>query len=61
MNSVKSQDTKINVQKSVASLYTNNEVAEREILESIPFTTAPKPVRKIPRNKPTQRGETPVV
>ena len=33
---------KINVQKSVAFLYTNNETAEREIKELIPFTTAPK-------------------
>ena len=36
---------KINVQKSVAFLYTNNEAAEREIKESIPFTIAPKPIR----------------
>ena len=33
---------KINVQKSVAFLYTNNEVAETEIKKTIPFTTAPK-------------------
>ena len=33
---------KINVQKSVAFLYTNNEAAEREIKESIPFTIALK-------------------
>ena len=33
---------KINVQKSVAFLHTNNETAEREIKELIPFTTAPK-------------------
>ena len=32
----------INAQKSVAYLYTNNETEEREIRESIPFTTAPK-------------------
>ena len=31
---------KINVQKSVAFLYTNNEVAEREIKNIIPFTIA---------------------
>ena len=36
---------KINAQKSVASLYTNNETEEREIKESIPFTTAPKSIR----------------
>ena len=36
---------KINVQKSVAFLYTNNEAAEREIKESAPFIIAPKPIR----------------
>ena len=34
---------KINAQKSVAFLYTNNRTEEREIEESIPFTIAPKP------------------
>ena len=33
---------KINTQKSLAFLYTNNEKAEGEIKESIPFTTATK-------------------
>ena len=33
---------KINKQKSLAFLYTNNEKSEREIKESIPFTTANK-------------------
>ena len=36
---------KINVQKSVAFLYTNNEAAEREIKESVPLKIAPKTVR----------------
>ena len=36
---------KINVQKSVAFLYTNNEAAEREIKESIPFTIASKAIK----------------
>ena len=36
---------KIRAQKSAPFLYTNNEAAEREIKESIPFTTAPKPIR----------------
>ena len=36
---------KINVQKSVAFLYTNNEATERDIKESVPFTTAPKTIR----------------
>ena len=40
---------KINLQKSVAYLYTNNESVEREIKDSIPFTFVPK--TKIPRNK----------
>ena len=35
---------KINTQKSVKFLYTNNETEEREIKESIPFTIAPKSV-----------------
>ena len=33
---------KVNTQKSLAFLYTNNEKSEREIKESIPFTTATK-------------------
>ena len=33
---------KINTQKSLAFLYTNNEKPEREIKESIPLTTATK-------------------
>ena len=41
---------KINIQKSSAFLYTNNEKAEREIKESIPFTF---PTKRIPRNKLT--------
>ena len=36
---------KINAQKSVAFLYTNNETEERGIRESIPFTLAPKTIR----------------
>ena len=41
---------KINAQKSVAFLYTNNEVTEREIKESIPFTVAPKTIRYLGTN-----------
>ena len=33
---------KINTQKSLAFIYINNENSEREIKESIPFTTATK-------------------
>ena len=36
---------KINAQKSVAFLYTNNETTEREIKESIPLTISPKPIK----------------
>ena len=40
MTIVKLQDIKINTQKSLAFLYTNNEKTEREIKETIPFTIA---------------------
>ena len=36
---------KINTQKSVAFLYTNNEVTEREIKELIPFTIAQETIK----------------
>ena len=36
---------KVNAQKSVAFLYTNNEATEREIKEWIPFTIAPKTIK----------------
>ena len=36
---------KINAQKSVAFLYTNNETEEKEIKESIPFTFALESIR----------------
>ena len=42
---VKLQDIKINTQKSLAFLYTNNEKAEKEIKETIPFTTATKRIK----------------
>ena len=35
----------IKTQKSLAFLYTNNDKAEREIRETIPFTTAMKRIR----------------
>ena len=38
---------KINAQKSVAFLYTNNKTEEREMKEFIPFTTAPKTIRHL--------------
>ena len=36
---------KINTQKSLPFLYTDNEKSEREIKESIPFTTATKRIK----------------
>ena len=36
---------KINPQKSLAFLYTNNEKTEREIKETIPFTIATKIIK----------------
>ena len=42
---------KINAQRSLAFLYTNDEKSEREIKETLPFTTATKK-NKIPRHKP---------
>ena len=36
---------KINIQKSVAFLYNNNEAAEREIKESTPSTSTPKTIK----------------
>jgi len=48
---------KINTQKSLAFLYTNNEKSEREIKESIPFTTATKRVKYIGINLPKDTKE----
>ena len=36
---------KINTQKSLTFLYTNNEKSEREIKESVPFTIATKRIK----------------
>ena len=36
---------KINAQKSLAFLYTNNEKSEREIKETIPFTITTKRIK----------------
>ena len=36
---------KINTQKSLAFLYTNNEKSEIEIMESVPFTIATKRIK----------------
>ena len=46
----------MNVQKSVAFPFTNNEAAEREIKELIPFTIAPKPVKCLGINLTKEGG-----
>ena len=48
---------KINTQKSLALLYTNNEKSEREIKESIPFTTATKRIKYLGINLPKEMKE----
>ena len=45
---------KINTQKSLAFLYTNNEKTEREIKETIPFTIATKRIKYVGINLPKQ-------
>ena len=45
---------KINTQKSLAFLYTNNEKSEREIKESIPFTIAMKKIKYLGINLPKE-------
>ena len=45
---------KINVQKSLAFLYTNNERSEREIKETIPVTTATKRIKYLGINLPKE-------
>ena len=48
---------KINTQKSLAFLYTNNEKSEREIKESIPFTIATKRIKYPGINLPKKTKE----
>ena len=45
---------KTNTQKSLAFLYSNNEKSEREIKESIPFTTATKRKKYLGINLPKE-------
>ena len=45
---------KINTQKSLAFLYTNNKRSEREIKETIPFTTASKRTKYLGINLPKE-------
>ena len=48
---------KINTQKSLAFLYTNNEKSEREIKESIPFTIATQRIKYLGLNLPKETKE----
>ena len=48
---------KLNTQKSLAFLYTNNEKSEREIKESISFTTAAKRIKYLGNNLPKETKE----
>ena len=48
---------KINTQKSLPFLYTDNEKSEREIKESIPFTTATKRIKYLGISLPKETKE----
>ena len=48
---------KINTQKPLAFLYTNNEKSERKIKESIPFTIATKRIKYLGTNLPKETKE----
>ena len=48
---------KINTQKLLACLHTNNEKSESEIKESIPFTTATKRIKYLGINLPKETKE----
>ena len=45
---------KINAQKSLAFLYTNDELSEREIMETLPFTIATKRIKYLRINLPRE-------
>ena len=53
----KVQGDKINTQKSLAFLYNNNKKTEREIKDSIPFTTAAKRIKYLGINLPKEAKE----
>ena len=48
---------KINTQKSLAFLYTNNEKSEKEIEDSIPFTISTKRIKYLAINLPEETKE----
>ena len=45
---------KVNAQKSLTFLYTNDEKSEREIKETLPFTTATKRIKYLGINVPKE-------
>ena len=49
---------KINTQKSLAFLYTNNEKTEREIKKAIPFTIVKKRIKYLGINLPKETKDT---
>ena len=51
------EEYKINIQKSLAFLYTNNEKSEREVKDSIPFTIATKRIKHLGINSPKETKE----
>lgn len=59
--SCKVTEYKINVQKSVAFLHTNNKAAGRENKKTIPFIVTPKTIKCLGMNSINQRGERPVL
>ena len=50
----KFSEYKINIQKSVAFLYTNNEISERKIKETIMFTITSKIIKYLEMNLPKE-------
>ena len=48
----KVSEYKINTQKSLAVLYTNNKISERDVKEAIPFTIATKRTKYLGMNLP---------
>ena len=48
---------KINAQKSLAFLYTNDDQPEREIKETLPFTTATKRIKYVGINLPREKKD----
>ena len=57
MNLAAAAGYKINTQKSLAFLYTNNEKSERAIKESIPFTITTKRIKYLGINLPKATKE----